>query len=206
MKIPLQYQRSEYDCGPTALLNAISFLFDREQIPPDIIKYVMMYSLDTFDNSGEPCKEGTSQMAMMFLSNLFNQYAKSGKLPISSEFLNGEQVQISENSRIVSALQQGGAVVMRVWEDCGHYVTLTGISDNAITLFDPYIEECPFEHEDIQIIDTQPCMANRRVKLPVFNHGGEFLYSLEELDKREAVILFNTETRKTPLRTIEYFL
>ena len=34
MKIPLRYQMSEYDCGPTALLNAMSFLFDRAEIPP----------------------------------------------------------------------------------------------------------------------------------------------------------------------------
>lgn len=29
MKIPLLYQRTEYDCGPTSLLYAISFLMER---------------------------------------------------------------------------------------------------------------------------------------------------------------------------------
>ena len=33
MKNPLHYQLTEYDCGPTSLLNAISFLFEREEIP-----------------------------------------------------------------------------------------------------------------------------------------------------------------------------
>lgn len=30
MKNPLRYQMSEYDCGPTSMLNAISYLFERE--------------------------------------------------------------------------------------------------------------------------------------------------------------------------------
>ena len=31
MKNPLHYQFSEYDCGPTTMQNAISFLFEREE-------------------------------------------------------------------------------------------------------------------------------------------------------------------------------
>ncbi|MDR1131012.1 MAG: C39 family peptidase [Oscillospiraceae bacterium] len=206
MKIPLQYQRSEYDCGPTALLNAVSFLFDRKDIPPDILKHIMMYSLDTFNTDGEACKEGTSQMAMMFLSNWLNQYAKIGRLPVASEFLCGKQVQIGEHSRIVSALQQGGAVVLRVWYDCGHYVTLTGVSGKSVTLFDPYFRRQPFRQEGITAIKDKPFAANRKVDLAVLGRPGRHPYSLEESEKREAVILFNTATRKTPEDTIEYFL
>ena len=29
MKNPLRYQLSEYDCGPTSMLNALAFLFER---------------------------------------------------------------------------------------------------------------------------------------------------------------------------------
>ena len=46
MKSPLRYQFSEYDCGPTTMLNAVSYLFEREEIPPEIIRNVMLYSLD----------------------------------------------------------------------------------------------------------------------------------------------------------------
>lgn len=31
MKNPLHYQFSEYDCGPTTMQNAISFLFERRK-------------------------------------------------------------------------------------------------------------------------------------------------------------------------------
>ena len=35
MKNPLHYQLSEYDCGPTSMMNAIAYLFEREEIPPE---------------------------------------------------------------------------------------------------------------------------------------------------------------------------
>ena len=42
MKNPLRYQVSEYDCGPTSLLNAVSFLFEREEIQPEILRNIML--------------------------------------------------------------------------------------------------------------------------------------------------------------------
>ena len=48
MKVPLRYQMTEYDCGPTSLLNAVSYLFPREEIPPEIVRSVMLYCLDCF--------------------------------------------------------------------------------------------------------------------------------------------------------------
>ena len=44
MKNPLHYQLSEYDCGPTSMLNAMSFLFSREEIPPEIVRIRMRKS------------------------------------------------------------------------------------------------------------------------------------------------------------------
>ena len=38
MNNPLRYQMTEYDCGPTSMLNAVSYLFPREEIPPEIVR------------------------------------------------------------------------------------------------------------------------------------------------------------------------
>jgi hypothetical protein len=70
MKNPLSYQATEFDCGPTTLTNAISYLFKREEIPPDVIKHIVLYSLDAYNCKGEFGKSGTSGMAMMFLVQL----------------------------------------------------------------------------------------------------------------------------------------
>ena len=54
MKTPLHYQMTEYDCGPISMMNAIIFLFDREQIPPDLIRNIMLYCLDGYGAEGAP--------------------------------------------------------------------------------------------------------------------------------------------------------
>ena len=68
MKNPLHYQLSDYDCGPTTMLNAVSYLFEREDIPPEVIRNIMLYSLDCYSAEGVQGKSGTSRMAKMFLS------------------------------------------------------------------------------------------------------------------------------------------
>ena len=76
MKNPLRYQMTEYDCGPTSMLNAVSYLFQREEIPPEIVRSIMLYCLDCFGSDGASGKCGTSCMAMMFLSNWINSFGQ----------------------------------------------------------------------------------------------------------------------------------
>ena len=45
MKNLLNYQTSEYDCGPVSLLNGIRYLFEREEIVPDLVKFIMLYCM-----------------------------------------------------------------------------------------------------------------------------------------------------------------
>jgi hypothetical protein len=213
MKNLLNYQSSEYDCGPVALTNAIRYLFDREVIYPDVIKYIMLYCLDSYNEEGEVGKRGTSASAMMFLSNWLNQFGHMKNFPIACEFLSGEDVYLSQNSRIVGALQQGGCVVLRLFLDVGHYVLLTGIEDDNLYLFDPYYEEPDdpdmddeYLSEGISFITDQPKRANRLVSMERLNRTTEGFYEMGPYDIREALIVFNQETRLTPDATIDYFI
>ena len=137
MKNPLHYQLSEYDCGPTSLLNAMSYLFRREDLPPEIIRNIMLYCLDCYGADGASGKSGTSCMAMMFLSNWLNGFGQAGHLPISSRYLSGEAVNFRQNGSLWNALRQGGAAVVRLDFDGWHYVLLTGIENDLVYLFDP---------------------------------------------------------------------
>ena len=49
MKNYLNYQSSEYDCGSVSITNGIRYLFDREEISPDILKCIMLYTMDTYN-------------------------------------------------------------------------------------------------------------------------------------------------------------
>lgn len=206
MKNPLSYQTTEYDCGPTTLQNALRFLFRREDIPPEILKYIMLYCLDAYNDKGEFGKSGTSTMAMQFISGWLNHYGKVKRFPISCEFLAGEAVRISQGSKIVACLQQGGAVVLRLRYGYWHYVLLTGADDQSVDLFDPYYRKRPFHVPGIEMIQDEPTRRNRKVAYQVFNNTGRGFYSLGPVETREAVLLFNRETQKTPGDTIEYFI
>ena len=151
MKTPLRSQISEYDCGPTALLNAVSFLFEREQIPPELIRNVMLYSLDSYGSDGVSGKNGTSRTAMMFLSHWLDGFGSVGCLPVSSTYLSGSAVRFGATGRLTDALRTGGAAVVRLF----------------------------FDSE---------------------------LYALGPMEQREAVLLFNEETRLTQDNTVEYII
>lgn len=206
MKNPLSYQSTEYDCGPTTLINAISYLFKREDIPPDVVKHIMLYTLDAYNGKGEFGKSGTSQMAMQFLCSWLNQFGKVKKFPIHGEVLTGREVCFSQTSRIYVALQQGGAVVVRLRLDGWHYVLLTAVDEEHAYLFDPYYRKMPFTINGIEIITDEPFKMNRHVRFDILNKDGLALYNLGPIDTREAIILFNLDTQKTPARTIEYFI
>ena len=206
MKNPLHYQLSEYDCGPTSMLNAISFLFEREEIPPEVIRNIMLYCLDCYNAEGTPGKSGTSCTAMMFLSNWLNGYGKIGQLSISSSYLSGKSVYIGKDSRINDALRRGGAVIALVYYDVAHYVLLTGEHNGNILVFDPYYQEVAFPQSDIILTAKHPFDYNRIVPESYFNRESHEIYALGETDAREAVLLFNEKTKLTPEKTIEYFI
>ena len=206
MKNPLRYQISEYDCGPTSMLNAMSYLFQREEIPPEIIRNIMLYCLDCYGADGASGKSGTSRMAMMFLSNWLNGFGKAGYLPISSTHLSGDAVHFRQESRLRDTLLRGGAAVVLVDLDGWHYVLLTGIQGEQVFLFDPYYLNTPFENEEIQMVTDHPMAYNRIVPTWYFERETQAAYALGPVETREAVLLFNEQTMLTAEKTIEYII
>ena len=154
MKTPLHYQMTEYDCGPISMMNAIIFLFDREQIPPDLIRNIMLYCLDGYGAEGAPGRSGTTRAAMMFLSNFLGSFGRTGQLDLSARYLSGSCVRVSQNSAITDCLRRGGAVVVRLYLlDDPHYILLTGVQGEKLCAFDPYLPEEPLPEKDIVMTD-----------------------------------------------------
>lgn len=206
MKNPLHYQLSEYDCGPTAMLNAVSFLFEREEISPVVIRNIMLYCLDTYNDEGIMGKCGTSHAAMMFLCNWLNGFGKIGQLPVSSSYLSGERVWVGKGSWINDALCRGGAVVVRLFFECAHYVLLTGVQGDKLLMFDPYYVEEELKEPGVIQVEDHPFRYNRIVDAACFNRESTELYALGPVKDREAVIIYNDNTKKTQEETIEYFI
>lgn len=193
MKNPLHYQLTEYDCGPTSMLNAVSFLFDREEIPPEIIRETMLYCMDCHGADGLCGKMGTSCTAMMFLANWYNNFGHMGQLPIACDYLRGEDVYFGEGSEVSNALEHGSVAVVRLSLEDDHYVLLTGIDrdQEKVYMFDPYYVTEPFEEKDIEFVSDHPFSCNRIVPIKYLNREEGRIYSLGPAHFREAVILTN---------------
>lgn len=113
---------------------------------------------------------------------------------------------MGSESYINDALRRGGAVVVRLFYDEWHYVTLTGLNHGLVYLFDPYYREDPFKNTKIKMVENQPFAYNRIVPEEYFNNKKEKLYAFGPEEGREAVLLFNDELTLTPDKTIEYFI
>lgn len=180
MKNPLHYQLTEYDCGPTSLLNAVNYLFEREEIPPEIVRNIMLYCLDC--------------------------YGHAGHLPIRCRYITGEAVHLGQNGALRDALQRGGAAVVLVDFEGWHYVLLTQIQGDSVYLFDPYYREQPFEDGQIGMDAEHPKQYNRIVPVSALEKERWEPYAMGPAAAREAVLVFNERTMLTAERTVEYVI
>ena len=206
MKIPLRYQMTEYDCGPTSLLNGLSYLFEREEIPPELLRNIMLFCLDKYDAGGGSGRAGTSHTAMQFLSHWLSGFGETGALPIGSSYLHGGDVTLAPGSFLRSALCRGAAAVARVDLQGWHYVLLTGAEGPCVFLFDPYLLSGARPRPDIHIVDDHPLAYNRVVPLDCFESTGLHPYSFGPYEQREAVLLFNSSTFKPEDQAVEYVI
>ena len=139
-KVPLQYQVSEYDCVPTTFINALAYLFDRRSIPPLVIRHIYIYSLDSVSSGGRIGIGGTSSHAIRLLGHWLGAY-KTRKFSVSTEYLEGEQVHLQGDSKIISCLRDAKGVALchihlggRDW----HYILATELEKGWVHAFDPY--------------------------------------------------------------------
>lgn len=202
MKNLLNYQSSEYDCAPVSVTNGIRYLFEREEIYPDMIKGIMIYGMDSYNDQGEPCKYGTSPACMEFMADWLTRFGQMHNFPISCHTVSGDNVALKEGSPVLDALEKGGAVALRLYLEVPHYVLATGVEDDCLLLFNPFYEEpghpefdAEYHTEGITFIFDQPKKANRKVALSRLNGTGKSFYEMGDPLERKALIMFNTAAR-----------
>ena len=54
------------------MLNAIIYLFDRDEIPPEVIRNTMLYCLDCYSKEGIPGKRGMAIRALISQEGCIN--------------------------------------------------------------------------------------------------------------------------------------
>ncbi len=139
MYIPFHYQVSEYDCVPTALINGVSYLYQRKEIPPMVIQHIYLYCLDTVSRDARFGIGGTSKYAVRMLGNWLSSY-KMKKFSVQTEFLEKQAVTLEGEGRIVTCLDKGGIVLcnMLLTPREEHYIMIMAVDDEWVYCFDSY--------------------------------------------------------------------
>lgn len=188
MKTPLRYQITEFDCGSVSLVNCITYLFEREHIPAELIKAINTYTLDCYDEHGNLGQKGTSREAVKFLTRWICDFARTKDFNLRCEYLDGKSVTLK---KIEDCVKAGGCVNLRTYQEVEHYVTVTNVDDKFVYLFDPYFNPAS-EYENNPHITADfnhPTQYNRIVDKKYFNSTKEDEFCLGPIAKREIVLL-----------------
>ena len=188
MKVPLRFQITEFDCGTTSLINALAFLFEREELPVSLLRAIYKYTLDAEGENGIVGEAGTSRKAVEKLSHWITRYANNNDFNIVCQVLEKENV---TEDKIRECLDKNGCVLARCYQQVEHYVLITGIDNNFAYIFDPYYLKDDYYYNDKQvaIVSHQSFSHNRIVKINrLFNQSHQD-FSLMEVEKREIVLI-----------------
>lgn len=188
MRTPLRYQVSEYDCGPTAILNAFSFLFEREEIPAILNKAICAYTLDLKDKKGNLGALGTSRLAMTKLITWINRYSALSDFKVLCQKLEGKAVTID---KLKNCLLKRGVIIVRSYLEEEHYIIVTKITEKYVYIFDSYyLDKKSYKNnKQVKIIFKFPFNYNRKVNLNRFTSTTKKDFSLGPIFKRECILI-----------------
>ena len=189
MKIPLRFQCTEYDCGTTSFINALLYLYDREDIPIEFIKEIYKYTLDVEDKEGIIGKGWTSRNHAERLARFFVRYANTNeKINIKTHILCNDKVDLIN---MKSVIERGGVAIARVWQQGEHYVIITKIDENFAYIFDPYYldEDYYCKDSEVAVVLNDNFTHNRLVKLSRLFDERKVDFSLLPVEDREVILL-----------------
>lgn len=194
MKTPLRYQVTEFDCGTVSLLNAMSYLYKRKDIPAELVRAIHLYTLDCYDDKGHLDEGGTSWKAIEFLSRWITDYSLKNNFDLSCIYLKGEDITYEIMEKCI---KRNGVIFIKCWQKCEHYVIITHINELNAYIFDSYfLDYDEYDNDpDIRIIQSKPDEYNRIVKIDRLFSENKKDFSLGCIKDRECVLM--TKKSKT---------
>ena len=189
MKVPLRYQNTEYDCGTTSFVNALAYLYHREEIPVELLKAIYKFTLDVEGKDGIEGTGGTSRKHAELLAKYFTKYTnENNQFDLNCEILYDEDVTLEKMQNVFN---KRGVVIARCWQDTEHYVLITKIDDNFAYIFDPYYlnEDYYIDDEDVAIVLHESFTHNRIVKIERLFDESLKDFSLLEKSKRSIILI-----------------
>ena len=191
MKVPLRFQITNFDCGAVSLLNAFSYLFDREEIPPELVRAISIYTLDCYDDKGHLGEGGTSKEAVNRIAKWITEYANENGFNVTCEYYADDEVTLD---LLRNNIGSDTVLFVRCWQTGEHYSIITAIDEDVAYFFDPYyFDEAYYNDDDsIEMIFDEPFKFNRKVKIGRLFEQSKKDFSLCLGDKKECVVIRKT--------------
>lgn len=200
MKVPFRYQTTNYDCVPTTFINALQYLFKRDEIPPAAIQKIMLYSLDAVNKRREDGKGGTTDLAVQLIMQWLESFPDNKFAFKTCEYLPQEQIHLRQGNKIIACLNRGGVALLSVYAGKAaplfHHILALGVDskDNGwLLFFDPYYRIKPFTGKNTNYIewlgDRNRQSANLRVKRERLDSYKYEEYSMAPISERECCLL-----------------
>ncbi|NOW91073.1 MULTISPECIES: hypothetical protein [Clostridium] len=185
MKTPLGYQCTELDCVPTTITNGIRYLFNRNEIHPEVVKIINLYSLDTKDKNGKVGGKGTSLYSIQLISNSLNQISD---FQLKCELLLKDEVKLDT---ISNCIEDNGVVAVRVYygDSLYHYILVTNIDEKNVYVFDPYYRKKKYEDQEIELIENESVKYNRKIAKERFASEELKIFAMSKVEERECILM-----------------
>ena len=185
-------QITEHDCVPTSFINALIYLFEREEIPAEVVRRIYEYTLDV------PKSGGTTGYAIEFLANWLSSYRKDN-FALRTEIWSGSDVYFKKENSFLSKKKKKACGLLRVlWGgSCWHYITIFYEKDGWVYCFDPYRGEKSTKNWEWLEPSNENEGCNLKVSRSFFNKkevNGKF--STGECAGREFVLIERISQKK----------
>lgn len=184
MKSPLRYQITEFDCGTVSLINAISYLYDREEIPSKLIRSIYVYTLDCHNTKGIM----NDKEMIDDLCNWIVKYSSRNDFDLVCKHLTNSDVNYDN---ILKCIRENGCAFVKCYQDDPHYTIITNINELNTYMFDPYYMDFDsyVDDNEVRCVQSKPFEYNRIVRTDrVFSEETKD-FSLGKISKRECVLM-----------------
>ena len=178
MKTPLSYQATANDSAPIAIINALSTLYEREEIDSQVIEGI--YSLSYSFLVSKEDKMGIKHIALF----LEREMRECGLIV---NYLSSHEVFLGPGCSLYRTLTNGGRAVAKVFShSSSRYITITSITNDYLYFFDPlygaeYVEE-------VDRIYDAPFLANGRIKMSKLSDIGYIHMETRNQEEKELVL------------------
>lgn len=88
--------------GTTSFVNALAYLYNREDAPVELLKAIHKFTLDVDGSDGIEFKGGTSRKHAELLAKYFVEYANNSKqFDIKCKILYGDDTTLEKNEKFI---------------------------------------------------------------------------------------------------------